>query len=104
MVKVFFSIAVLICSFSELNAQIDHQVKTESSVSTEEGTYQIITSGSKHERVFTTEMISSFKIEENRKENEDVFIEINPSTKIFIPSLNSINALGFQKLTTVIHE
>jgi hypothetical protein len=102
MIKVFFLITVFICLFSGVNAQIDNQAKVD--VSIMEGTYQIMVSGSKHERVFTTDMIESLKIEESRKENEDVYIVIDPFTKIFIPSLKSINTIGFQKLTTIVYE
>lgn len=65
----------------------------------EEGTYQLIISNtSKKEMVFTSEFISNLKIDEIRKEDEDITIVVNGNVSVYIPSKNKISSQGFKKL------
>jgi len=65
-----------------------------------EGTYQIIVQDSKETLAFSSEFL--YGLEAERKENEDVTIEMGKNIFVFLPSRKSIVANDFKPLDPVV--
>jgi hypothetical protein len=66
------------------------------------GTYQIRLSSYKFEYAYTEETLIYF--EANRKENEDVTIQLNSFTSVFLPSKSKITSTTFKPLAEIIYQ
>ena len=64
-----------------------------------EGTYQFIIHLNKGEPAFTTEVLKL--VLQNRKQSEDVVINLSENVDLYIPSLNKINAVDFVPLVAI---
>jgi hypothetical protein len=66
------------------------------------GTYQIRLSSTKFEYGYTEETLIYF--EKNRKEYEDVILQLNGFTTVYIPSKMKISSSSFKPLAEIIYQ
>ncbi len=66
------------------------------------GTYQIVITATKQVPVFTDELLIT--IEQNRKEDEIVYLDLQPGVRITILPRTTINAPGFVPLEEIVYQ
>lgn len=66
------------------------------------GTYQIVITSSKQTPAFTDELLVT--IEQNRKEDEIVYLDLQPGVRITILPRTTINAPGFVPLEEIVYQ
>jgi len=88
---------MMVCS--AVNAQTKNEPENKKYAAA--GTYQFIVSNSKPEYVFTTDIL--LKIEENRNDDEVVFLKVAPTIEVKILSRKQINASDFKPVEEFVY-
>ena len=85
-------------SYAQINEFVDYSITiTEELPKAIPGTYQFIITDSKTVPAFTTDIL--YFIEQERKQTEDLALQIEKNVILFIPSKDKINSESFEPLS-----
>lgn len=88
-------------NLNEMNKKPNQNTVLNSLFSEIEGTYQVQCLVSDYKIMLSQALYD--KIKQNRKPDEDVYIELDKNSRLFLPSANQIKKSDFNKLSTSIY-